>query len=146
MNKGLGTTGSMAVTEAISEMSKNRTLFAEKFTQETSVKPEVVHGLQNIEDVFAHYQPAVQVAFETEEGFKRTETIKFQSVDDFGIEGITKQSGFLKQVNARRQEYQKLAHLAASDAHLKNTLDNPEVKNALLQWIEQAIKELKNIK
>ena len=146
MDKGTGITGNTAVTEAISEMSKNRTLFAEKFTQEISLKPEVVHGLQTVEDVFAHYQPAVQVAFETGEGLKRTETIRFQSVEDFSTEGITKQSGFLKQVNARRKEYLELAHLAASDDGLANTFNSPAAKQALLQWIEEAIKELRNIK
>lgn len=146
MDKGLGTAGSAAVTEAISEMSKNRTLFAEKFTLETPLKPEVIHGLQNLEDVFAHYKPAIQMLFETNEGLKKTETIKFLSMDDFGIGGITKQSGFLRQVTAKRQEYMKLAHLAESDVNLKNTLNSTESKQALLQWIEGAIKELKNIK
>ncbi len=142
----MGTTRSTAITEEISEMSTNRTLFAEKFTSDSPVRPEVVHGLQRMEDVFEYYQPEVDVIFEEAEGFLRRETIRFRSVEDFSAKKMMEQCSFLKQVASRQQEYLKLAHLAALDTELTQTLSNNEARNALLNWIESAIKEIKNIK
>ena len=54
--------------EAISDIPLNRTLFVEKLTSDPAYKPEVVHDLKNINEVFQHYQPEVEMEFETEEG------------------------------------------------------------------------------
>ena len=43
----------------------------EKLTSDPAYKPEVVHDLKNIDEVFQHYQPEVEMEFETEEGPQR---------------------------------------------------------------------------
>ena len=40
--------------EAIVDIPENRTLLVEKLTDEEPVNPEVVDGLNTVEDVFAH--------------------------------------------------------------------------------------------
>ena len=47
--------------EAFADIPQNRTLMAEKLTKDAPVKPEIVHGLQTVEQVFAHYKPNISV-------------------------------------------------------------------------------------
>ena len=70
MNDNYGIGGNevkLDANEAIIEISHNRTLFAEKLTQQTPVKPEIVQGLTSVEDVFENYKPAVPVTFHAEQ-------------------------------------------------------------------------------
>ena len=41
--------------EAISEISQNRTLLIEQLTADAPFKPEIVEGLSSIDDVFNHF-------------------------------------------------------------------------------------------
>ena len=55
MNSNYGIGGNEVKTdasEAFGDIPQNRTLIAEKLTKDTPVKPEVVHGLQTVEQVF----------------------------------------------------------------------------------------------
>lgn len=133
-------------TESIYEMSKNKTLFAEKLTLETPLKPQVVHNLPNVEAVFKYYQPTANLLFETEEGQSSSETIKFHAVEDFSVEAIVQKSSVLKTIVFQKETYFKLAHLIASDENLQHILNSAEEKQVLLQWLSQAINDLKNLK
>lgn len=42
--------------EGIAEIPQNRTLLVEQLTKDEPVAPEVVAGLTNIDEVFAHFQ------------------------------------------------------------------------------------------
>ena len=59
--------------EAFADIPQNRTLMAEKLTKDAPVKPEIVHGLQTVEQVFAHYKPDVSIDFEDAEGVTKKE-------------------------------------------------------------------------
>jgi len=130
--------------ETINEMPANRTLFVEKFTHESPVRPEIVHGLRTIQEVFAHYRPKVEVRLQTHSGMGKSEVLKFNAIEDFDIEGVIRQSKTLRQLKIRREEYMKLAHLIGADEKLRGVLKNSEAKQGLLQCIKTAIKELQN--
>ena len=92
--------------EAISQISSNRTLLVQKLTNKPT-KPEPITGLKNINEVFDHFKPNVQVEFENEQGAPVKEDIAFNNLGDFGKKGITNQSQFLKDLNGRKENYQK---------------------------------------
>jgi hypothetical protein len=141
-----GTEVKTDASEAFGDIPQNRTLVAEKLTKDPPVKPEVVHGIQTIEQVFERYRPTVDVEFEDLEGVSKKETLKFANLGDFGIKGITEQSDFLKDYTTQKDEYSKIIKQLKSNKILKAALTDADAKAALLDAIYSMIAELKNNK
>ncbi|MES2774752.1 MAG: hypothetical protein V4722_11240 [Bacteroidota bacterium] len=132
--------------EAFADIPQNRTLMAEKLTKDAPMKPEIVHGLQTVEQVFARYKPTVEVDFEDADGVTKKEALHFTNLGDFGVKGITEQSDFLKDNANQKEEYFKIIKQLKSNKILKAALTDPEAKKALLDSIQGMIAELKNNK
>ncbi|MBC7829317.1 MAG: hypothetical protein H7122_16330 [Chitinophagaceae bacterium] len=132
--------------EAITDIPQNRTLMAEKLTKDAPVKPEVVHGLQTVEQVFEHFKPTLSVDFEDESGKTMKETLRFGNLGDFGTRGITAQSEFLKENAGKKEEYLKIIKQLKSNKILKTALANPEAKQALLDAINGMMADLEKNK
>ena len=147
MNYGIG--GNEVQTdasEAFADIPQNRTLMAEKLTKDAPVKPEVVHGLQTVEQVFEHYKPEIGVDFTDADGSTRKETLSFTNLGDFGVKGITEQSEFLKDNQSQKDEYLKIMKQLKTNKILKAALTDADAKQALLDAINSMITELKNNK
>ncbi len=132
--------------EAFADIPQNRTLLCEKLTGDAPIKPEIVGGLQTIDDVFEHYKPEVEVEFEDSEGTERKETLSFRGLSDFGVKGITAQSDFLKNLTIEKEQYQKIVKQLKSNKLLRKTLENPDTKADLLEVMYALIKELEEAK
>src|SRR5687768_11777928 len=138
MNDNYGIGGNEVKTdasEAFADIPQNRTLIAEKLTKDAPVKPEIIYGLQTIDDVFANYKPTISVDFQDSEGMTRQETLNFRGLADFGVKGITEQSEFLKDNTTQKEEYVKIIKQLKSNKILKAALSDPEAKQALLDSI-----------
>jgi len=132
--------------EAMSDIPQNRTLMIEKFTQDAPIKPEVVEGLKSVEEVFEHFSPSIEMEFEDSEGGTRKENLQFNNLGNFGIKGITKQSEFLKELTAQKEQNQKMIKQLKSNKLLKKALEDEQSKAALLNAINALIKELEDNK
>lgn len=132
--------------EAFADIPQNRTLMAEKLTKDAPVKPQVVHGLQTIDQVFAHYKPEIGVDFEDADGVTKKEALHFNGLGDFGVKGIIEQSEFLKDNATQKDEYLKIIKQLKSNKILKSALADADAKTALLDAIHGMIAELKNNK
>lgn len=132
--------------EAFADIPQNRTLMAEKLTKDAPVKPQIVHGLQTITQVFEHYKPTVDVEFEDADGLSKKETLRFGGLEDFGVKGITEQSEFLKDNATQKDEYLKIIKQLKSNKILKSALADPDAKAAMLDAIQSMIAELQNNK
>jgi hypothetical protein len=130
--------------EAISDIPLNRTLFVEKLTYDPAYKPEIVHDLKNIDEVFQHYQPEVEMEFETEEGSTVNEVLRFQSLSNFGKQGIIAQSSFLQNLNAEVNDLQKIIKQLKSNKILKTVLENPDAKENYLASLKALVQELED--
>src|SRR5437016_2946167 len=119
--------------EAFADIPQNRVLLAEKLTYDPPVKPDIVEGLTNVEEVFAHYKPKVDMTFETEEGAMRRETLHFKSLADFGAKGIVAQSEYLNDVNMQQMQYQKIIRQLKSNKLLKQALAGAETKEHIIK-------------
>jgi len=128
--------------EAFAEIPQNRTLLCEKLTTDAPIKPNIVGGLQTIDDVFEHYKPEVEVEFEDSEGVGKQEKLSFRGLSDFGIKGITAQSEFLQDLTIEKDQYQKIIKQLKSNKLLRKTLEKPETKTDLLGVMYALIKEL----
>src|SRR5207244_96984 len=96
------------------------------------VRPEIVEGLTNIEQVFEHFKPKVDIDFETEEGTMRKETLGFQNLGDFGVKGITAQSDFLEELTMKKEQYQKIIRQLKTNKMLKQALADKQNKASLI--------------
>ncbi|HPI55173.1 MAG TPA: hypothetical protein PLU10_10800 [Chitinophagaceae bacterium] len=132
--------------EAFADIPQNRTLMMEKLTKDAPVKPQIVHGLQTIEQVFSEFKPEVEVEFADADGASKKEKLSFANLGDFGIKGITEQSAFLKDVTTQQDQYQKIVKQLKTNKILKTALENPDAKQALIDSIHSLIQELNNNK
>jgi hypothetical protein len=130
--------------EAILEIPQNRSLLCEKLTNEAPIRPEIVEDLKTIDDVFEHFKPTVDLEFETSEGAAKEETLSFKGLSDFGIKGITAQSGFLQDLTIEMEQYQRIIKQLKSNRLLRKALENPDSKANLLQVMYTLIKELED--
>jgi hypothetical protein len=145
MNDNYGIGGNevkLDANEAIVEISHNRTLFAEKLTQQTPVKPEIVQGLQTVEEVFENYKPSVSMLFHDAEGRTVPENLEFHNLGDFGIKGITAQSKFLNNLAAEKEQYLKIMKHLKTNKVLKSALADPAARQALLASVKALLADL----
>ncbi len=139
-----GTVQETEAFEAFADIPQNRVLLAEKLTANAPVKPEIVESLTNVEQVFAHFKPKVDVEFETEEGGMRKEMLHFQNLGDFGVKGITAQSHFLNELTMKREQYQKIIRQLKTNKLLKQALADRQTKENLINALQALIKELES--
>jgi predicted component of type VI protein secretion system len=132
--------------EAIADIPQNRTLMIEKLTADAPVRPEIVEDLKTVEDVFAHFKPKVEVDFAKEDGSEIKETLSFNNLGDFGAKGITTQSGFLSDLQRSRDEYSKLIKQLKTNKLLKQALENPDMKDSLIQALAALLQEIEDAK
>lgn len=130
------------VNESIIEFPQNKSLMVEKLTNDDATKPEIVHGLQSMDDVFNHYKPNVKVEFEDGEGASKKEELKFNNLGDFGTKGITAQSEFLKDLETQKETYLNIVKQLKGNAQLRKAISESESKEALLDAMKALLKEL----
>lgn len=131
--------------EAIAEIPENRTLLVEKLTSDEPVNPEAVTGLTNIDQVFAHYKPQVDVEFSNEEGQPINETFHFTNVGDFDVKKLTEQSKFLKSVSTQKEFYDNLIKQLRSNKVLQRALESPDSKTAFIEALQEVLNELNEV-
>lgn len=128
--------------EAFADIPQNRVLLAEKLTDDPPVKPEIVEGITDVSGVFRRFAPHVQMEFETEEGTTKRETLRFNGLEDFGVKGITAQSDYLKELDMKQQQYQKIVKQLKTNKLLKQALSDKDTKSNLLAALNILIQEL----
>lgn len=132
------------VGEGFVEISPNKTLFIQKLTSEDPIKPEVVENLQKVEDVFAHYNPSVDVELEKEDGATFNENFKFGGLGDFDVKNLTNQSSHLKTLNLEADAYLKIVKQLRTNKTLQKVVENPENKAAFVAALQSLISELED--
>lgn len=90
----------LEASEGIADIPQNRTLMVEQLTKDEPVAPEVVTGLTNIDEVFAHFQPEIDIEFSDADGAPVEENFRFNNVGDFSVAKMTEHSPFLSSLNA----------------------------------------------
>lgn len=132
--------------EAFGEIPQNRTLMVEKLTNDPPVKPEIIKGIKTIDEVFEHFNPEVEVAFEDADGVGVNEKLKFKNLGDFGAKGITKQSKFLQDLDTEKDQYVKISKQLKTNKLLKTAIADPEAKQSVLDAIRALLTELEEKK
>ena len=130
--------------EGIADIPQNRTLMVEQLTKDEPVAPEVVTGLTNIDEVFAHFQPEIDIEFSDADGAPVEENFRFNNVGDFSVAKMTEHSSFLSSLNAEKQFADKMEKSLRSNKVLQRVLENPTTRDAFVNALSVMLDELKN--
>ncbi len=131
--------------ESIADIPSNRTLLVQKLTDEAPVTPEAVYGLQTVEDVFEKFSPTVELEHVDEEGNDIKETMKFSNLGDFGAKKIKENSEFLSKLDVEKEQNIKISRQLASNRALLKALQDPETRSAIIEALEDSIKEIQEV-
>jgi hypothetical protein len=129
--------------EAIANISSNKTLLVQKLTSKPA-KPEITKGLKTIDEVFQHFNPKVEVEFETADGAPKKEELSFTNLGDFGRQGLVSQSSFLQDLQSQKDTYQSILKQLKSNKILKSALGSPDAKDAYLNALKAMIDEIES--
>ena len=127
--------------EAIAQVSSNKTLFVEKFTEKPT-KPEIVKGLKTIDELFQHFKPSAEVEFATEDGASVKEELNFSNLGDFGKQGVIEQSAFLKDTQLQQETFKNIYKQLKSNKILKSALGDPAAKAAYINALKALSEEI----
>jgi hypothetical protein len=146
-NLGIGGTEvKLDAFEAFADIPANKVLMAEKLTHMAPVKPEITGSLTDVEQVFEHYKPNIEIGFEDESGATRRENLHFKNLGDFGIKGITSQSQLLGGLNMKHDQYLKIVKQLKTNKMLKAALSEPEGKENVIAALNSLIAEMQQKK
>jgi hypothetical protein len=130
------------VGEGFVEISPNKTLFIQKLTKEAPIKPEIVEGLQTVEQVFEYFKPNCDVELNKEDGSTMKENFRFSGLGDFDTKNLTNQSAYLRNLNLENDAYLKIIKQLKMNKSLKNVIENPETKVAFVNALKALASEL----
>lgn len=132
--------------ESIIEFPQNRTLLVEQLTDEPPASAEIVKDIRTMNDVFNHFHPNVKVEFEDTMGQTKKETLSFDELRDFEMEGLMKKSEFLGELALLKDSYAKIEKQLRANNTLRNAISDAESRTALIQSMQALLKELKDSK
>lgn len=133
-----------AAGEGFVEISPNKTLFIQKLTNEEAIRPEIVEGLQTVEDVFRHFNPNVEVELEKEDGSTQSETFNFGGLGDFDPKNLVNKSDYLKSLDMDNNTLLKMVKKLKTNKSLQKVLENPETKEAFINSLKALVGELES--
>ncbi len=132
--------------EAIVEFPQNRTLMVEQFTDDPPAKAEILKDLRSVDDIFDHFKPKISMEFKGTEGQTAKETLNFQKLKDFEIQGLLEQSGFLKNLRQKKESYLSMEKQLRTNKILRDAVSDPESRDALIKSLQALLKELQQVK
>ncbi len=137
-----GTERPVDASEAFADLPQNKTLMIEKLTADGAAKPQIATGLTNVEAVFEHFKPKVEMEFQGEDGGTVKEDLKFKNLGDFGSKGLTKQSNFLQGLNMKQGEMNKIVKQLRSNKRFVTAMQDPAAKAAFVEVLKDLAAEI----
>ena len=116
--------------EDIEKFPQNRTLYVDQFTEDGPISAQDRQVLQtgNLEDVFYHFKPDMDVALQNEEGETVTEHFKFRSLEDFEDEQLIDQSELLQEAFQKVEECNDIIWQLERSKSLPNALSGETIE------------------
>lgn len=141
-----GTERPVDASEAFADLPQNKTLIIEKLTADGAAKPQIATGLTNVEAVFEHFKPKVEMEFQGEDGGTVKEELSFKNLGDFGSKGLTKQSSFLQGLNLKQGEMNKIVKQLRSNKRFVTAMQDPAAKAAFVEVLKDLVAEIEAAK
>ena len=95
----------------------NKTLIALPFNDEHDDDIDPTR-LKSMKEIFAHYQPAREVVLNTVDGDSEEKVFKFNSIRDFGKDGVIEQSDLLMDLQESESVYSRMSEVLQNNDKL----------------------------
>ncbi len=128
--------------DGISNIPTNKTLYINQFTATIPLKPVLVRGLQNLNDIFNYYQPNVEVVLEDYQEAFIKETFSFNNLNDFEPENLIESSEILQQLKRQQLECLELLKAARGNSGFQKIIEEKIKRNAFIATLNEFKKHL----
>lgn len=130
----------------VNAIDANKTLILDQYTSEAPVEAELFQDAKTIKDVFDHFKPAVDVEFENEEGEIVPETLHFNEMKDFDVNGgkgnLVMNSPYLSEIKINADNSSKVRKQLEQNTKLRNILKDAQAREDLKALLQEMLDEL----
>lgn len=133
----------------VNAISQNKTLYIGQFTDRVT-EPELYQNATNINQVFEHFKPSVEVDFQDEGGDIHEETIRFNEMKDFEVNNgngqLVTNSSFLLDLKSNIDANAKMKKQIEQSKRIRDILGSKQSKQELREVLQYLLDELENSK
>ena len=130
----------------VNAIDANKTLIIDQYTSEAPVEAELFQDAKTMNDVFEHFKPSVDVEFENEEGEIIPETLHFNEMKDFDVNGgkgnLVMNSPFLSEIKINADNSGKVRKQLEQNTKLRNILKDPQAREDLKAMLQSMLEEI----
>lgn len=130
----------------ISEFDANKTLIIDQYTSDASAEPELLEDAKTMKDIFNHFKPSVEVDLKNEEGELVTETLFFNEMKDFDVDGgngnLVTNSPVLSRIRHRANITAKIHKQIVQNSKLRDILKDAQGRDELKALLREMLDEL----
>lgn len=134
----------------VNALDANKTLIIDQFNSDAGEVPELFQEAKTMKDVFDHFKPSVDVDFENENGEIVSETLHFNEMKDFDVNGgkgnLVANSKFLSDVKIHSDNAAKVRKQIEQNSKLRDILKDSAAKEDLRALLQSMLDELENNK
>ncbi len=133
----------------VNAISQNKTLYIGQFT-DSIFEPELFQEATNINKVFEHFKPSVNVEFHDEHDNIVEETLSFNEMKDFEVNNgngqLVSNNSFLLGMKSSIDANVKMKKQIEQNKRLRDILTNQRSKEELRNTLQYLLDELENTK
>jgi hypothetical protein len=130
----------------VNAIDANKTLIIDQYTDEAPVEAELFQDAKTMKDVFDHFKPSVEVEFANEEGEIVPETLHFNEMKDFDVNGgkgnLVMNSPFLSDIKIHADNSSKVRKQLEQNTKLRNILKDAQAREDLKVMLQAMLDEL----
>lgn len=127
-------------------LDANKTLLIDQFTTDATEEPELFEDAKTMADVFDHYKPSVEVEFENEHGETVSETLHFNEMKDFDVNGgkgnLVSNSQVLSDIKVHSDNAAKVRKQIEQNSKLRTILKDSQSRDDLKALLQSMLDEL----
>lgn len=127
-------------------LDANKTLLIDQFTTDASEEPELFENAKTMADVFDHFKPSVEVDFQNENGETVTETLRFNEMKDFDVNGgkgnLISNSQVLSDIKMHVDNAAKVHKQIEQNSKLRAILKDAAARDDLKALLQSMLDEL----
>lgn len=132
----------------VNAIDSNKTLIINQFTSDASEEPELFQEAKTMADVFDHFKPNVDVDFENENGEVVTETLHFNEMKDFDVNGgkgnMVTNSEVLSGIKMHVDNAAKVKKQIEQNSKLRAILKDAQAREDLKALLQSMLDELES--
>lgn len=130
----------------VNAIDANKTLIIDQYTSDAGEDPELFQEAKTMKDVFEHFKPSVDVDFESETGDIISETLHFNEMKDFEVNGgkgnLVANSKYLSDIKLHVDNAAKVRKQIEQNSKLRNILKDEKGREELRMMLRQMLDEL----